>query len=211
MKNLTIAMLMVFLQGSYACQSQTNSSKNDRFVGGGCEGCEAIFEFGEKKLSPVDTLPLFSENMPKLKISGSVFQKDGETPAANVILYIYHTSRKGEYQTYGNEKGWAKRHGIIRGWTKTDKDGKYTFFTFRPAAYPSRDEPEHIHITIKEPGKTAYYLDDFVFEDDPLLTKEMRENMVNRGGSGIMKPTQAHGMLTVHRDIILGQNIPDYE
>ncbi|WP_192347465.1 intradiol ring-cleavage dioxygenase [Algoriphagus sp. Y33] len=211
MKNLTIAILMLLLQVSYACQSQTNSSKNDRFVGGGYEGCEAIFEFGDKKLSPVDTLPLYFENKPKLEIIGSVFHKDGKTPAANVIIYIYHTNRKGEYQTCGNEKGWAKRHGIIRGWVKTDKDGKYTFFTFRPGAYPTRDEPEHIHATIKEPGKTAYYLDDFVFEDDPILTLEMRRKMANRGGSGIMKPIQVHDMLTIRRDIILGQNIPDYE
>ncbi|MDR7128518.1 protocatechuate 3,4-dioxygenase beta subunit [Algoriphagus sp. 4150] len=211
MKNLTTAILMVFLQVSFACQSQTNSSKSDRFVGGGCEGCEAIFEFGDKKLSHVDTLPHFFENKPKLEISGSVFHKDGKTPAANVIIYIYHTNREGEYQTYGNEKGWAKRHGVIRGWVKTDAGGTYTFYTFRPAAYPSRDEPEHIHITIKEPGKTAYYLDDFMFEDDPLLTKEKRENLEDRGGSGIMKPSQTHDMLTIRRDIILGQNIPDYE
>ncbi|WP_057937069.1 dioxygenase family protein [Algoriphagus resistens] len=211
MKTLNILFLLVILWTSISCQAQITSLQKDREVGGGCEGCEAVFEFGAKKLSPVDTLPLFSENEPKLKINGSVFQKDGTTPAANVIIYIYHTNREGEYQTFGGEKGWATRHGIIRGWAKTDRDGKYSFFTFRPAAYPTRDEPEHIHITIKEPGKTAYYLDDFVFEDDPLLTKEKRENLADRGGSGIMKPNQANGILIVHRDIILGQNIPDYE
>ncbi|MEB2773943.1 intradiol ring-cleavage dioxygenase [Algoriphagus sp. D3-2-R+10] len=202
-------LFSLMLLCSFSCNAQTIPS--DKVVGGPCEGCEAIFEFGDKKLNAVDTLPLFSENEPKLIITGRVFQRDGKTPTSDVIIYIYHTNREGIYQTQGNEKGWAKRHGFIRGWVKTDDEGNYTFYTFRPGAYSSRDEPEHIHITIKEPGKTAYYLDDFVFEDDPLLTKERKENLNNRGGSGVMIPMLENGILTIHRDLILGLNIPEYE
>ena len=50
----------------------------------------------------------------------------------NVIIYIYHTDQHGIYPTTGNETGWGKRHGFIRSWAKTGKDGKYTFYTFRP-------------------------------------------------------------------------------
>lgn len=193
-----------------SCNAQTKDS-TPKLVGGGCEGCEAIFEYGNKKLTSTDTLPEFQNNEPKLKIAGTVFKKDGKTPAENVIVYIYHTNRSGIYETKGNETGWARRHGFIRGWVKTGKDGKYTFYTFRPAAYPDGSEPEHIHTTVKELDKNEYYLDDYLFDDDPILTQSTRNKLNNRGGSGIMKPIEANGILTIHRDIILGKNIPDYE
>ncbi|PZX57913.1 dioxygenase family protein [Algoriphagus chordae] len=211
MKNYKLIMgwLMIFIFSS--CTGQSLRSNNDKIVGGPCEGCEAIFEFGDEKLNAIDTLPLFLENEPKLKVTGKVLQKDGKTPAADVVLYIYHTNREGIYETKGDEVAWAKRHGFIRGWLRTDSEGNYTFYTFRPGAYPSSNEPEHIHLTVKEPGKSAYYLDEFVFEDDLLLSDEKRKNLPNRGGSGIVTPVKAHGLLTVHRDLILGLNIPDYE
>ncbi len=205
-----VAFLSIFLLTFTFCQAQTESTKN-QIVGGPCEGCEAIYEYGNKNLTSVDTLPNFKENEPKLKITGTVYQNDGKTPAENVILYIYHTNRKGIYEKKGNETGWAKRHGFIRGWVKTGKDGKYTFYTFRPASYPGRQLPEHIHITVKEPEKSEYYIDDFVFDDDPLLTKSERDRKKNRGGSGLVKPIMKGGISTIERDLFLGLNIPNYE
>jgi protocatechuate 3,4-dioxygenase beta subunit len=193
---------------SFSCKAQ---NATDRQVGGGCEGCEALFQYGDKILKDADTLPLFAITEPKLKLSGKVYQSDGKTPASNVILYIYHTDRTSIYPKDGEEKGWAKRHGFLRGWAKINSSGVYTFYTFRPASYPDRTEPEHIHLIIKEPGKTAYYLDDFVFEDDPILTSEKRAKLSNRGGSGIVKPRVENGIWVLQREIILGLNIPDYD
>ena len=209
-----LAALFVLIITVSSCQSQTKETKkidSNILVGGPCEGCEAIFEYGDKQLSPTDTLPNFEQNQSKLKLSGIVFEKDGKTPAKNVIVYIYHTDRNGIYPTKGNEEGWAKRHGFIRGWIKTDGTGKYTFLTFRPAAYPNAREPEHIHVTVKEPNKNEYYIDEVVFEDDPFLTQKHRDRLTNRGGSGIVKPLLKEGILTVNRNIILGLNIPDYQ
>ncbi|WP_456458343.1 dioxygenase family protein [Reichenbachiella sp.] len=183
----------------------------EKIVGGSCEGCEAVFEFGKKKLLAIDTLPDFEKTEPKLKLTGTVFEKDGKTPVENVILYIYQTDRNGIYASKGNEKGWAKRHGYIRGWIKTDKSGMYAFYTFRPVSYPSGTEPEHIHITVKELNKNEYYIDEFVFDDDPMLTQKERDELENRGGSGIVQPRLKDGILTANRDIILGLNIPNYE
>ncbi len=212
-------MLLVFSVLSISCQGQVGNSPRTtqstphatRPVGGGCEGCEGIFEYGNKRLNPVDTLPLFEENEPKLKIAGTIFEKDGKIPVGDVILYIYHTNRKGIYETKGGEKGWARRHGHIRGRIKTDDNGQYAFYTFRPAAYPDGTEHEHIHLTVKEPDKNEYYLDDYVFDDDPLLTTEVRRRFRNRGGSGVTIPVLENGMVTIRRDIVLGMNIPDYE
>lgn len=179
-------------------------------LGGPCEDCEAIYEYGSRKLSRVDTLPLFGLE-PRLKITGTVFKKDGETPAKDIILYIYHTDRQGTYRKIGTETGWGRRHGSIRGWVKTGPDGLYTFYTFRPGAYPGGIEAEHIHLTIKEPGKREYYVDNYVFEDDILLTAERRNRLQDRAGSGIVMPKRYDGIYVIERNLILGKNIPNYE
>ena len=198
--------ILIFLLELTSCNSQTKRAEPKNIIGGYCEGCEAIYEYGDKYLTSTDTLPAFIKNQPKLKITGIVFEKDGKTPAKNIILYIYHTNRKGIYETKGNETDWAKRHGFIRGWIKTNDDGKYAFYTFRPAAYPNGQNPEHIHITVKEPHINEYYIDSYVFDDDPLLTNSERKELQNRGGSGIVKPELEKGLLTIKRDIVLGLN-----
>lgn len=209
-KALTVCIFLLL----YNCKGQQNKKreqKQEQNVGGPCEGCEAVFEYGNKKLGSKDTLPGFEKNTQKLMITGTIFKKDGKTAAANVIAYIYHTNGQGIYETKGYETGWAKRHGYIRGWIKTNKNGKYTFYTFMPAAYPNRKEPVHIHLTIKEPNRNAYYLDAYHFDDDPLLSADKRKTHKNRGGSGIVTPKVENGILTIRRNLILGKNIPDYE
>jgi len=203
--------ILVPLLFTISCESQTVKSPSGKIVGGGCEGCEAIFEYGNKQLRAIDTLPAFETTNPKLKITGTVFQSDGKTPAENVIIYVYQTNREGLYVNLKNEQNWGRRHGSIRGWIRTGKDGKYTFYTFRPAAYPNGRESEHIHITVKEPNKNEYYIDEYVFNDDPLLTDAARGSLENRGGSGIVEPVLENNLWMVKRDIILGLNIPNYK
>ena len=60
-------------------------------VGGPCEGCEAVLEYTDFPLTSVDTLPGYFEGMHPLFISGTIFQADGQSPASEVILYVYHT------------------------------------------------------------------------------------------------------------------------
>ena len=72
----------------------------------------------------MDTLPDFYEQGLKIKVTGTIKQNDGITPAEGVILYIYHTDQAGIYSTKGGETEWAKRHGYIRGRVKTDSNGK---------------------------------------------------------------------------------------
>jgi protocatechuate 3,4-dioxygenase beta subunit len=178
---------------------------------GTCEGCEAIFEYGDRELSAIDTLVDFPNSGPKLKISGTVYESDEKTPAENVILYIYHTNQEGIYPTKGDEKGWAKRHGYIRGWIKTDKNGKYTFYTLKPGTYPSRNQPAHIHITLLEPNGKYYWINSYYFEDDPLLTDEDKNNSLIRGGAAnILNLKKENHLLIGNRDIILGKNVPGY-
>lgn len=206
MKSLFV--LLILLNFSF----YTNAQQSYTNVGSPCEGCEAIHEspITFDKLPSKIILPDFNDKGPKIEISGIVYQRDGMTPAKDVVLYVYHTDQKGVYPTKGNEKGWAKRHGYIRGWVKTDKNGYYQFKTLRPAAYPERNAEEHIHITVKEPDKNEYYLDEYVFADDPLLPKTM--NTKPRGGNGVLKLTapEKDGVQHATRHIILGLNVNNY-
>ena len=204
-----LSIIIIILTIS-ACHSQTKKINPEVHVGGPCEGCEAIYEYNNKTLSSIDTLPDFHTTEPKLELSGIVYETDGKTPAEDIILYIYHTNRNGLYINKSKKKGWAERHGSIRGWVKTGRDGRYTFYTFRPAAYPTGTEVEHIHITITEPYKNEYYMDSFIFDDDPLLTSTKRKQLENRNGSGIVTPKLENGIYRIKRDIILGLNIPNY-
>jgi protocatechuate 3,4-dioxygenase beta subunit len=71
--------------------------------------------------------------------------------------------------------------------------------------------PAHIHPSIKEPNiDNEYYIDDFVFDDDKLLTSEKRKEVENRGGNGILKVAISGDLQIAERDIILGLNIPNY-
>jgi protocatechuate 3,4-dioxygenase beta subunit len=208
MKSYLAFSLMVLMTTS--CHSQSVESTPKVLVGGPCEGCEAVYDFGDRYLPAIDTLPGFEANEPKLMVSGTVFEKDGKSPAKDVTLYVYHTNRAGIYESKGDETGWGRRHGYIRAWLKTDENGHYTFYTFRPAAYPGGTECEHIHITVKEPDKNEYYIDELVFADDPLLTLEKRKGLENRGGSGVCTLRWEDGIYKTERDITLGLNIPDY-
>jgi len=197
--------------------SQNNTTKNQAtkskiHVGGVCEGCEAIYECPVpfEQLNEVDTLPDFNEVGPKIEISGIIYKRDGKTPAPGVILYIYHTDQAGLYSKKGDENGWGKRHGYIRGWIKTDKNGFYKFYTLVPASYPNSKNPKHIHPTIKEPGYNEYWIDEFVFDDDPLLPETERTRSKPVGGDGVLKTYIKDGMLRAHRNIILGLNVRDY-
>lgn len=212
---------LVFTITSSACTRDareltdlTNPRKTgDTLIGGRCEGCEAVNEspVPHEKLSNTDTLPGYWETGTKLFISGVIYQADGTTPAKDIVMYIYHTDQKGYYTPGKNADGWEKRHGYMRGWLKTNGKGEYAFYTIRPAPYPNATFPAHIHPTIKEPGKNEYYIDDFVFSDDPFVDDNYRTNETKRGGSGILTLIKGNeDFMYAKRDIILGKNIPNY-
>jgi protocatechuate 3,4-dioxygenase beta subunit len=145
-------------------------------------------------------------------VSGIVYQNDSTTPAKDVILYFYHTDQTGVYPTRGDEEGWGKRHGYLRGWIKTNENGQYKLSTLRPASYPDTKNPQHIHITVKEPGLNPYWIDEYLFDDDPFLTANERRYYFERGGDGILKNgVLEDGVTKYKRNIVLGLNIPGYE
>lgn len=187
-----------------SCGNPQQNTPNTPELIGPCEGCEAIFEYGEKKLKPIDTLPGFEDSEEKLKIYGTIFMPDGKTPAKDVILYVYHTNSEGIYPTRGDETNWGRRHGYIRGWVKTDDSGRYAFYTSRPGAYPGWTEPAHIHPIILQNDGKYYWIEEYIFDDDSLITDKHRNKDNPRGGhSGVVELQKENGMWVVRRDIVL--------
>lgn len=203
-------ILLVLLLKVIAAFAQDWSETTAKLVGGPCEGCEAIFEYGNMELKNVDTLPDFNKGL-KIKVEGTIYRPDGMTPAASVILYVYQTNERGIYATRGGEEGWAKRHGYIRGWIKTGEDGRYTFYTLKPGHYPGRTTPAHIHPTILEPDGRYYWLGSYHFAGDEYLTEKEISPDLPRGGSSGLLVLQKQGEIWIGtRDITLGKNIANY-
>lgn len=194
--------------GASAQENQHDDSK--KRIGGPFENAEYIYYGLPENLDATHTSQGWSRGGQKLIITGTVWQRDGKTPAPGVILYYYHTDGNGLYSDGPGADRRAIRHGFLRGWVKTDAQGKYTIRTIRPAPYPNEKIPAHIHFVVKEPNLNEYYVDDLVFDDDPLLTPELRRTMENRGGSGIVKLRESGESRIAERTFILGLNIPDY-
>lgn len=201
---VTLSVLQFVLLVS--CQARQSQR-----VGGPFENAELMYIGMPKKIASSDTtLGWFPEGQ-KLIITGTILKPDGVTPAPNVILYYYHTDTKGYYANHPDLDQRAARHGYLRGWVKSDAQGKYAIHTVRPAAYPSESEPAHIHPSILEPGlDNPYYLDAFIFDDTLILTAEKRDAMENRGGSGILRILENGNIQVAEHNIILGLNIPNY-
>jgi protocatechuate 3,4-dioxygenase beta subunit len=198
---------IVFFASLAAISCNSQPKADDRKVGDRCDGCEMMYENMPASLSWETTIENAADPGEPMVIEGTIFKKDGKTPAPGAILYLYHTDAKGYYS---NPKTKGNRHGHLRGWIKTGADGKYKFTSIRPAPYPGDRIPAHIHPLVKEPGMTLYWIDEYLFEDDSLVTNEIRKNEKKRGGNGIIPLTKADGVWRGKRDIVLGMNIPNY-
>jgi protocatechuate 3,4-dioxygenase beta subunit len=181
------------------------------FPGGACPDCNLMFLGMPLLLSAVDTTPGWFEPGQKLKIEGTIFQPDQKTPAPDVIVYFYHTDQSGRYIPVAGIPPSARKHGRMRGWVKTGPDGRYTIYTNRPAHSPDKKVEAHILAFVKEPYvDVPYMIDEWIFDDDPLVTEELRSNIQNRGGNPFLKPDLQNDVQVAKHDIILGLNIPGY-
>lgn len=140
-----------------------------------------------KELSHRITIADRNEPGERMYIKGAIYKSDHKTPYANVILYAYHTNEKGIYPKNGNEVGIHKWHGYLHSWGRTNQKGEFEINTIRPAQYPSRTIPAHIHIVVKEPNGRTYYSNDIMFADDNLVKNKNEEGVitVSKNNSGV--------------------------
>jgi protocatechuate 3,4-dioxygenase beta subunit len=134
-------------------------------------------------------------------VSGTVFAPDGQTPAPGVILYAYQTDAKGYYRP-DEKRGEPPR---LRGWVKTGADGRFELRTIRPAPYPHRSIPAHIHFVAWGPGVPRQEIEELRFDDDPLVTAAARATAAKEGRFAAVRKVEkgADGVQRCHHDIRL--------
>jgi len=132
----------------------------------------------------------------RLVISGTVYKPDGTTPAEGIVVYVYHTNVEGIYPKRGDETGNGRRHGYLRGWMRTNENGRYRFHTIKPGAYPSRKDPAHIHMTISGSGIPEYWIHSTWFAGDPLITERLKQERL----SGLEHTGGSSNIIALHRD-----------
>lgn len=206
-RRTAIATMSLVLTGA-ACRAATPAKPGSVARARGdlynCEGCEGVSERPANAMSWRARIGPVNEPGEPMRIEGRVYEVDGRTPAADVIIYAYQTNAAGLYANGTTETEWSRRHGRLRGWVKTDAQGRYAFDTIKPAPYPDRSLPAHVHFTILEPGRRSYYIDDIVFDGEFKVSPSYRAAQELRGGSGIVKLTRdASGQWLAHRDITL--------
>ncbi len=146
---------------------------------------------------------LADHNEPGLRIiiKGIVYKSDGKTPYAGLVLYLYQTDATGVY----NKKNRSWREPRLQGWLKTDSAGGYAIRTIKPGAYPGGKIPAHIHLTMKYPDGHTRWLDDFLFEGDPNLSKKEIAAFSGKGNfsSIVQLNPQPRGPFYGRRDIVI--------
>jgi len=136
-----------------------------------------------------------------LIISGRIFAPEGTTPLEGINLFVYQTDATGVYSTRAQDG--INRNTRINGAMKTDAQGRYQFRTIKPGSYPGSRNPAHIHAYISGPGYPEYWIDDFLFADDPFVTDEVKNRSDSKGSfSSVLKLERGQdGALRGVRDI----------
>lgn len=117
-------------------------------------------------------------------VSGTVLAPDGRRPVSGVTVYAYHTDARG---LYARDGGMMPR---LRGWMVTDAAGRYEVRTIRPAPYPNRSIPAHVHFNAWGPGYPRQWFEQLEFEGDRLVTDERMEQSRRLGRFGMVRPLQ---------------------
>ena len=104
-------------------------------------------------------------------ISGIVYGPDGRTPLRNASVYVYQTDARGYYAPNDPR---ASDNPRLRGYMRTDANGRYEFRTIRPGSYPGTNNPGHIHYHVNASGH-AERVFEIVFDDDQQIPARWRE------------------------------------
>jgi protocatechuate 3,4-dioxygenase beta subunit len=134
-----------------------------------------------------------------LIVSGTIYAPDGRTPLEGINLFVYQTDATGRYSTTGGNNRNTRIHGFMR----TNSEGRYEFRTIKPAPYPAARNPAHIHAFVSGPNYPEYWIDEYLFADDPFITDEARRKFGGKGSFSALMTLQRgnDGVLRAVRDI----------
>ena len=161
---LLLAMTAVLVPATLRGQTADHSPSYPSTLHGGapCGSCAAPAELSWKT-----TIAPGSERGERMEISGTIYRADGKTPAGGIVLFVYHTDATGFY----NEKDDASRPRL-RGWMRTGEDGRYQFSTIKPAPYPHRTTPAHVHAHVYAEAISEHAISDYWFAGDPFINEK---------------------------------------
>jgi protocatechuate 3,4-dioxygenase, beta subunit len=139
----------------------------------------------------------------KLEVKGVVYTADGRTPVANASLYVYQTDASGHYRPDDAMDNQNPRLMLL---LRSDASGRYSFRTIRPGSYPGTRVPQHIHYEVAAPGH-ATRIFEIVFEQDPLVTAEIRGQAAQPGSIYSLRKIEPGpgGVGQVMQDVVLGR------
>ena len=132
--------------------------------------CAQAPTVAEKNAPSKITITTKEEPGERLTVSGIVFGADGKTPLANASVYVYHTDATGRYTPGATDDN---RNPRLRGYLRTDAQGRYEYSTIKPAPYPGNGPPAHIHYHVNAPGYRERVFE-IVFEGDPKISNNIR-------------------------------------
>jgi len=159
-------------------------------------------QVAEKNAPSKVTVTSKGEPGEQLIVSGKVFGKDGRTPLAGASVYVYHTDAKGLYTPGTNDN----RNPRLRGYMRTDEQGRYEYTTIKPAPYPGNTIPAHIHYVVTAPGYKERIFE-IVFEGDPLINDRIRTDAAKEESGFSIRPLERdkQGVLRCTQDVRLRQ------
>ncbi len=151
----------------------------------------------------------------RIIVTGRLLDGDGR-PVRDSLVEIWQANAGGRYRHTGDR--WPSPldpnfDGVGR--ALTDSDGRYTFTTIKPGAYPWKNHdnawrPAHIHFSVFGSAFTQRLVTQMYFPDDPLFSQDpifnsipdekARQRMVSRYDHEI---TQAEWALGFQFDIVL--------
>ncbi|SDZ18130.1 protocatechuate 3,4-dioxygenase beta subunit [Amycolatopsis xylanica] len=151
----------------------------------------------------------------RIIVTGRLLDGDAR-PVRNSLVEIWQANAGGRYKHTGDR--WPSPldpnfDGVGR--TLTDDDGRYTFTTIKPGAYPWKNHdnawrPAHIHFSVFGTAFTQrlvtqmYFPDDPLFGQDPIFNsipdEKARQRMISRFD---LDRTEANWALAYQFDIVL--------
>lgn len=133
-----------------------------------------------------------------LVVSGHVYAPDGERSVAGVVVYAYNTDKNGLYAPDGKVG-----HPRLKGYMKTDSEGRFELHTIVPGRYPNMHIPAHVHFNLWGAGYPVQWTDELRFEGDSYLTDTMKQESLARGKFATIRPLTRDASGVYHCEINL--------